>query len=197
MAYFTKQNKTVIVAALALFLASVAATLFFLTNELNDKHDLKADVFSAENNASMQDYEQYFNLIQDQKGILFGITLDGTITASFPDPTFKGSQFFSMVSSDDLPSLISAIGKVVSTEEPLAMVGPFRVQDKEYRQHWYMASLYPMKKNEKVSGVIVVARDISENLQPQVVKPQNNDGKVNDEKIVNSQIKKAFSLLAS
>lgn len=194
MAYFTKQNKTVIVAALALFLASVAATLFFLTNELDDSHDLKTNVLHDVSEAPLQNYQEYLSLLQGQKGVLLEITLDGKVTTSFPDPAWQGSQFFSLVASDDLPSFISAIGKVVSSEEPLAMVGPFRMQYKE-QQHWYMASLYPIAKNEKVTGIIVIARDISENLQDHVILQKNHeeDGKNQ----VNSQLKRVFSLLAS
>lgn len=197
MAYFTKQNKTVVVAALTLFLASLSATFFFLSDDLHNAEDLKADVIHGVNETPQSEYQEYFNLLQDQEGIVVSMTLDGKVNMSFPDPQWHGEQFFSLIAPEDLPSLISAIGKVVSSENSLSMVGPFRMQHYGSDVHWYMASLYPLKAHEKVTGIIVVARDISENLKqdnPPHNVLKNNMPQQHTQEENNTQARKIFSL---
>lgn len=177
MYQYWRSNRNVILTAVAIFVVSMTALMFFLTAEKEHKqYELKANVVDS---LSLKSHEQeessYRELINNQNDPLVVVNLEGGIKLSswnfeqisgFTVTELEGEQFFSLIHPDDLPAFIGDFGKTISSEEVQSIVGPYRMYTSSEEYRLIMASLYPIFEEGKVHDIAIVSRDITNNIAP-------------------------------
>lgn len=176
MYHYWRHNKNVILTAVALFMVSLTSLLYFLTADPQGGHgDLKADVVDSLTVKALQETEKsYRNLLEDHEGPIAVVGLDGLMEFSswdfesvtgFRQDSIKGELFYSFIHPEDLPMFIGAFGKALASEEPITMVGPYRMRDAKGEYQLHMASLYPVKEEEKIAYIVIAIRDITADVE--------------------------------
>jgi PAS domain S-box-containing protein len=183
MLQFIRQNRNVIMVAIALFFVSMSVLILFLGEELNKHNDMSANVVNStgEKGADgapadeLKENEIRFReIIGNQEDPLVVIGLDGMVdfaSADFEVATgyepvlMKDNLFYEFIDSADLAKFIAAIGKVIETGATIPMVGPYKFIDVYGEYNIHIATLHPYKVDDKMIGVIVVFRDITDEIK--------------------------------
>lgn len=175
--------------AVAMFLVSLTGLLYFLNGATGSGTELKANVVDSITVKAQQEKDHtYRSLYEDVDGPLVVLGVDGLIHFSSWDfetiTGYKGSEienqlFYSFIHPDDLEMFIGSFGKVLSTKQPVMMIGPYHMRNIDGGYKLHMASLYPIIENEIVVNVMISIRDITETLQPfgPKIAPQVQDTK--------------------
>ena len=172
---YWQHNKNVILAAVALFIVSLTALLFFLSEDTANHGELKADVVdSLTLKSEMEEEKSYRDEIGEQEGPFIVVKPDGLIDfmsweyetmTGYAKDDVKEELFFSFIHPEDLPKIISAFGKVIANGTPMMMIGPYRMRNSNGEYHFHIASLYPVMKHDKVEKIAFVCRDITAELE--------------------------------
>lgn len=171
---YWRSNRNVILTAVALFVVSLTGLLYFLTAEPGSEHgELKANVVDSLSIKAQQEEENnYRSLLEeyDHEGPLIVLGIDGVVefaswdfesTTGYISDEVEDELFYSFIHPEDLSLLLGASGKVFATESPVMMIGPYRMRDSNGKYKLQMASLYPIKKDEKVTNIIIAIRNIT------------------------------------
>lgn len=176
MLQFLRSNKNILVVALGIFIVSMTSLMFFLNtqNQTEVSHETKADVLDS---VMVHSHYNEEKAIREELGnnddAVVVIGIDGKInfaswdyekiTGLSPDD-LEEQLFFSYVHPEDLAIIFGAFGKVIESGKATTMVGPYRVltNDGEYKVN--MASLYPLKENEKVNRIAITVKEISQEM---------------------------------
>lgn len=173
---FWKNNKNVILIAVAMFVVSITVLLFLLTEEHTQTNNLTANVMQSAKTAGHEKSEQeYRNKFASNNEPFIVLGLDGKIDfaswdyrefSGYSDEELTDQMIFTLVDPADLPMLVASFGEVVATQDAKSMVGPYKIKNKdgEYRTH--IASLYPILEDDKVVGVIFNPKDITDAISP-------------------------------
>lgn len=185
---YWKSNRNVILTAVALFVVSLTALLYFLTGEPGNEYGgLKANVVDSLSVKTQQEEEKTYRSLLDEydhEGPLVVIGVDGFVEfASWDFETITGytldemkeELFYSFVHPEDLSLILGASGKVLATESPVVMVGPYRMRDADGEYRLHMASLYPVKKHEKITKIIIAIRDITIDIEESTIQSEQNN----------------------
>lgn len=163
--------------------------MFFLNTQtkVEVSHETKADVMDS---VMVHSHYNEEKAIREELGnnedAVIVIGIDGKInftswdyekiTGLSPDD-LEEQLFFSYVHPEDLAIIFGAFGKVIESGKASTMVGPYRVltNDGDYKVN--MASLYPLKENEKVARIAITVKEISQEMlehpeQPAKILPQ-------------------------
>lgn len=175
MSLFWKNNKNVILVAVAMFVASITGLLFFLSDEKFNHEEYKADVLGAISTESDEPAEINYNELPELKeGPAVIIGMDGLVDFAnkeyeeqslYENEEMVDELFFSYVHPDDLANMLSKYGQVIASEEPETIVGPYRLKNAEGEYELYMASLMPVEVDNKMLGVAVSTLSISESVK--------------------------------
>lgn len=170
-----KQNKNIVLVALGLFMASMSVLFFFLKDDQQGHHELKANIVDSISFKTHQEEEKlYREMIHNEKDQVIVIGLDGLIKfvswdfeakTGYHGKDIKNTLFFSYLNPDDLSIFLEAFGKVIDSESALSMVGPYRIKDHKGQYHFHIGSLYPIIEHEKVVEIAIATRDITEELK--------------------------------
>lgn len=172
MYHYWRSNRNVILTAVAMFVVSMTALLFFLTHsQPYSSHELKANVVDSMSLQSHQEKENnYRELLDNEKDPVLVVNVEGTIEFASWDfelvsghktDELEGEQFYPMIHPDDLPAFIADFGKTISSQQPQNIVGPFRMRTGQDAYRIFMASFYPLEEDDKVIRIAIVARDIT------------------------------------
>ncbi len=175
MYHYWRNNKNVILVAVAMFTVSLTALLSFLSGEPGGHNpELSANVVDSISVKAQQETESsYRSLLEDHEGPLVVLGVDGLVQFSswdFESSTGYGMAdvedqlFYSFIHPEDLSTFIGAFGKVLASESPVMMIGPYRMRNVEGQYQVHMASFYPLKEDDKVVKVMIAIRDITGEL---------------------------------
>ncbi len=182
MLQYLKQNKHVIMVAVALFVVSMSTILFFIgSNGGLNGGEIKTDVLDPPavtesiDVKSMQEKETaYRKLVNDQEDPVFVMNVDGTIrfaswdvenALGYKQTEINKQIFFLLIHPDDLSTFLGAFGKVIQNKKPETMVGPYRLRDNKGEYHLNMGSLYPIMNGDSVEEIAISSRDITKKVQ--------------------------------
>jgi PAS domain S-box-containing protein len=181
---FFRQNKNILLVSLGVFIVSMTLLLLFLNTENKDIHELKADVINSEPVLQEQDDEiKYRDLFQNHEDPVLVLGLDGKIgfasknvesSTGFSEKDMEETLLSSYLHPDDLPVFFAAFGKAIATGKAVTMVGPFRVRDLNGEYHYNMGSVYPVLQEDKVAGVGLTMKDITDHLD-QYIRPAQEE----------------------
>jgi PAS domain S-box-containing protein len=176
MLQFLRSNKNILVVALGIFIVSMTSLMFFLNtqNQTEVSHETKADVLDS---VMVHSHYNEEKAIREELGnnddAVVVIGIDGKInfaswdyekiTGLSPDD-LEEQLFFSYVHPEDLAIIFGAFGKVIESGKATTMVGPYRVLTNEGEYKVNMASLYPLKENEKVNRIAITVKEISQEM---------------------------------
>lgn len=198
MLQFIRQNKNVIMVAIALFFVSMSVLILFLGEELNKHNDISANVVDSLGEGGtvgtpkdeLKENEIKFReLIDNQEDPLVVIGLDGMVdfaSADFEVATgyepvlMKDNLFYEFIDSADLAKFIGAIGKVIDTGETIPMVGPYNFINVYGEYNIHISTLHPYKVDDKLVGIIVVFRDITDEIKAANIKAEDYEAFVRD-----------------
>jgi PAS domain S-box-containing protein len=177
MSLFWKNNKNVILIAVAMFVASITGLLFFLSDEKFNHQEYKADVLSADHTETESEEQHEINydeLPELKEGPAVIIGMDGLVDfanreyeeqSQYDNEEMVDKLFFSYVHPDDLADMLSKYGQVIASEEPESVVGPYRLKNADGKYELYMASLKPVEADNKMLGVAVSTLSIAESVK--------------------------------
>lgn len=177
---FFRQNKHILFVSLGVFVVSMTMLMVFLNTENKESHELAADVISAESIPEMGEETKYRDLFQNQEDPVLVLGLDGRIgfvsknveeATGFTEMDLEETLYSIYIHPDDLPVFFAAFGKAIATGKAETMVGPFRVRDRNGEYHYNMGSVYPVMEENKVAGVGVTMKDITDHLD-QYIQPE-------------------------
>lgn len=184
---YWRSNRNVILTAVALFVVSLTALLFFLIEHPEGEHgELKANVVDSLTIKSQQEEEKTYRSLLDEydhDGPLVVLGLDGYVEFSSWDfetvagyrlEDVKEELIYSFIHPDDLGMFLGAVGKALSTETPVMMVGPYRLRAVNGEYRLQMASFYPIKKEEKVQSIIIAIRDITGGVEEEAAEESHS-----------------------
>jgi PAS domain S-box-containing protein len=150
--------------------------MFFLNTQSHTEvsHDTKADVLDS---VMVHSHYNEEKAIRDELGnnddAVVVIGIDGKIsfvswdyekiTGLAPDD-MEEQLFFSYVHPEDLATIFGAFGKVIEGGKAVTMVGPYRVLTNSGEYKVNMASLYPLKENDKVTRIAITVKEISQEM---------------------------------
>jgi PAS domain S-box-containing protein len=192
MLNYLKQNKNIFMAATGIFIVSMSVLMIFLNSEPQSKEDLKADVVNSGTVTETLDQEKsYRQIIQNQEDPMIVMGVDGLInynswdleaTTGYKPNDLKGQLFFNYINPDELATFLGAFAKVIESEEPVTMVGPYRFKDANGEYHYHMGAIYPIIENGKIVKLAITTRDITQEMQKakdqeQPVQPENKVNK--------------------
>jgi PAS domain S-box-containing protein len=199
MLQFIRQNKNVIMVAIALFFVSMSVLILFLGEELNKHNDISANVVDSIGEGGthgalpadeLKENEIKFReIIDNQEDPLVVIGLDGMVdfaSADFEVATgyepvlMKDNLFYEFIDSADLAKFIAAIGKVIETGETIPMVGPYKFIDVYGEYNIHISTLHPYKVDDKLMGIIVVFRDITDEIKAANIKAEDYEAFVRE-----------------
>lgn len=181
MLKYLKKNKNIMIAAVGLFIVSMSVLLMFLNQEPLNKDELKTSVVEASSVKSHQEEERHYReVVKNEEDPIVVIGMNGLIdfsSADFAELTgykneqIKGQLYFSFINPEELSTFLSGFGKVIDTEKPVLLVGPYRFKDSSGNYRYQIGSLYPVNADGKLTRIAISIRDITSELQKQ----QNNE----------------------
>lgn len=199
MLQFIRQNKNVIMVAIALFFVSMSVLILFLGEELHENNDISANVVGSMGRSAahvelpaseLKENEIKFREVTgNQEDPIVVIGLDGMVdfaSADFEVATgyepvlMRDNLFYEFVDTADLAKFIAAIGKVLETGITMPMVGPYKFINVYGKYNIHIATLHPYKTGDKVTGIIVVFRDITEAINNANVKAEDYEAFVKE-----------------
>lgn len=194
---YWRSNRNVILTAVALFVVSLTGLLYFLTGEPGGDHgEFKANVVDSLSVKTQQEEERTYRSLLDEydhEGPLVVLGVDGVVefsswdfelTTGYTPEDMEEELFYSFIHPEDLSLILGAWGKVLSTEDPVIMVGPYRMRNAKGEYELHMASFYPVKKDEKITNIIIAIREITIDREDSIIEPQehlNEQVEVNEE----------------
>lgn len=175
MYHFLQNNRNVIMAAVTLFIVSLTTLLFFLTGQSGGNHDLQANIVDSLDHKSQQEEEKtYRQMVDEQEGPITVLGTDGSVQFTswefesligYSKESMKEELFYSSIHPEDLSLFVAAFNKVLTSDSPVMMIGPYRMRSKDDAYQVHMASLYPIQKDAEVTSIIVSVRDITKEIQ--------------------------------
>lgn len=153
---------------------SVITLIFFLNNQ-GPSHQLKADLIDSRATGKHQLANEYIygGLNETLGGSFVIVGLDGSVRyisseftaeTGYSDGEMLNSLIFNYIQDEDLPTFIEGFGKVLETESPITMVGPFNFTLNNNTSGIFMATLTPIIEDGKVKEIVVETKDIKEEL---------------------------------
>lgn len=181
---FFRQNKHILFVSLAVFIVSMTMLMVFLNTENKEGSELTANVMNTGSETEKGEETKYRDLFQNQEDPVLVLGLDGKIgfaskdvedATGYTETDMVKTLFSSYIHPDDLPVFFAAFGKAIATGKAETMIGPFRVRDMNGEYKYNMGSVYPVMEDNKVAGVGMTIKDITDHLdqyiQPQVEEP--------------------------
>jgi PAS domain S-box-containing protein len=183
---FFRQNKNILLVSLGVFIVSMTMLLVFLNSENKEASELKADVINSDPMQEQDKESKYRELFQNQEDMVLAMGLDGKITfasknveaaSGFSEKDMEDTLLSGYMHPDDLPVFFAAFGKVIATGKPVTMIGPLRMRDLNGEYHYTMGSVYPVLEENKVAGIGITVKDISDHLD-QYLAPEQTEVQV-------------------
>lgn len=180
--------------ALSIFVVSLTVLMFYLSGQIESEGQYGASVIDATHIEQIAHQEQIPDYSaqmdgRDESMVILG--LDGSIdhisadilaTYNLTEQEVKANLYFNYVHPEDLPALLSSIGKVIENKTPVAIVGPFRMKIKQPQYTVFIASLYPITTDEGSTKVAVLLSDITDDMNlPREQLEESEDTPVEDE----------------
>lgn len=193
---YWRSNKNVILTGVALFMVSLTALLYVLAGETGS-HSLKANVVDSIAIKSQMEQDKVFrSMVDDHQGPLVVVETHGLIEFSSWDfesamgykaEDIKHDLLYGFIHPDDLSIFLAGFGKVLTSQEPVSMLGPYRMRtlNGDYRVH--IATLHPIKNEEAVESVIVTILDITEEVEGPTEQENKKEMGPNGESIRNTE----------
>lgn len=177
MLQFLRSNKNILVVALGIFTVSMTSLMFFLNTQNHSSevsHETKANVLDSVMVHSNYNEEK---AIRDELGneddAVVVIGIDGKINfaswdyekiTGLPPDELEEQLFFSYIHPEDLATIFAVFGDVIESGEESSMVGPYRVLTSGGDYTVNMASLHPLKENDKVTRIAITAKEITQEM---------------------------------
>ncbi len=193
MLKYIKQNKQVICMAIAVFIVSMSALLFFTgSNPKIDSHEIKADLLhgsshnveqtvgpkkeSTQNHdtpAEVKNEQTFRKVANNFTDSIVILNLDGSIDPSSQvfleklgyHNNVKDGLFFSLLNPEDFSAFLGAFGKVLQDHQAIQIVGPYRLRDAHGQYFVHVGTVTPYMVNEKLEKVIFTFKDITAKLE--------------------------------
>ena len=169
---------------------------FLLQLNIGSEHtdQLKTSILNSENHEENvvsldQIEESYRNYTKGENDPIIVLNLDGTIEfigkafieqSGFSTTQLKGKSFYALLNKNDLTDFMTSFGKTIASEEPAMMLGPYKMRNSANKYQFYMGSLYPILKNEKVSKLVMSLKNIDEAIM---------NGSIDDLNLTRTQLK--------
>lgn len=172
---YIKQNKNVIITAVAMFLVSVSTLMFFFNaNTEIAPHELKTDVVEAINVKLPQENEsKYRKLLNNHKDSVFAMALNGNIefaswdfesTLGYKQEEILHKNFFTLLNAEDLSDFLGSFGKVLESQKPVNAIGPYRIRDARGQYRIHIGFAVPLLEKNKIQQIIISTKDITDQL---------------------------------
>lgn len=172
MLKYIQQNKQVIMVAVALFIVSMSALLFFLgSNTEFQAHDLKTDVIETVDHKPAQNEETHYRqLLKNNEDPFVVMNVNGSInftssnfesTLGYSEKEAQNQVFFNLLNPEDLSIFLGGFGKVLQSEQGVTIVGPYRIRDKKGDFHLHIGSAVPVVVKGKIEKIVLSTKDIS------------------------------------
>jgi len=179
---YLKNNKNVILIAVAMFTVSLTALFVFLSGDFTGHNkDLGANIVNLESTKeNVETKDSYEYILKDHDGPLVIIGSDGLVQfssdefnemAGYTEKDTKDQLFYSYIHPEDLAMFVGAFGKTLSSESAVMMIGPYRMRDADGEYNLQMASFYPIKEDENVVKIVIVIKDITSDLNDEKDEP--------------------------
>lgn len=172
------QNKKIAITAIALFLVSFVAMLFFLENNGNDSDHGQVNILDVgghgEEVVVIDPETMYREYMGGTENPLFVINADGQIIFATDDSCdllavdcddYVGKSFFEYINTKDLPEFVTSHMKLVQDPKLTEGMGPYRMigEDKEIL---VLFNAYPVVDAEgKVEEIVFSIKDITEQAE--------------------------------
>ena len=186
---YIKQNKNIIVTAVAMFIVSVSVLMFFFSaNTEIAPHDIKTDIIEGINVKLPQENESKFRkLLNNNKDSVLAVALNGDIEfASWDFESILGykqeeilhKSFFTLLNPEDLSDFLGAFGRVMESHQQVNTIGPYRIRDAGGKYHIHIGSATPLLEKDKIRQIIISTKDITDELnEKQDLKQKNSEEK--------------------
>lgn len=180
MLKYVQQNKQVIVVAVALFIVSMSALLFFLGSNTDfQAHDLKTNVIESADHKPVQNEETHYRqLLKNNEDPFVVMKVNGSIdfissnfesTLGYSEKEAQTQVFFNLLNPDDLSVFLGGFGKVLQSEQGVTIVGPYRIRNQKGDYHLHIGSAVPIVVKGKIEEIVLSTKDISAQV------PEEND----------------------
>ena len=180
-------TKHVITVAITLFIISMSTLMFFVgTDNEFQKSDYKTDVVESIKTKSYEEQEKtYRELLHNEKDPFAVVDNEGKIeftsenfgtTLGFTRDEVIHRLFQVLLDKEDLSIFLSAFSKVNRSHEPLMMIGPYHIHDKNNESHVHMGSIVPLLEKGKVINIGVITKDIGKAIHPENTSEPKKNG---------------------
>ncbi len=172
------QNKKIAITAIALFLISFAAMLFFLENNGEDSNHGQVNILDVgghgEEVVVIDPETMYREYMGGTENPVFVMNADGQITFATDDccnllavdcDDYVGKSFFEYINTKDLPDFVTSYMKLVQEPKLTEGMGPYRMIGEE-KEILVLFSAYPVVDIEgKVEEIVFSIKDITEQAE--------------------------------
>ncbi len=177
MLNYLKQNKHVVMVAIAMFIVSMSTLMFFFGSDKElQKNDFKANVIEMGVIRSEKDQEKKFRaMLHNDKDPFVIISAQGNIEfesknfetiLGYSQQELTNQLIFLYLNNDDFSIVFSAFAKVLQTRETVNVIGPYHLRDKAGIYHLHVGSALPVTEHGKVISVALISKDIGEAVAP-------------------------------
>ena len=188
--------------AVSLFVISMSTILFFFGSniEKDQPQELKTSVMESFDIKSLQDQENsYRTMLKNNEDSIIVLNGDGTIDFTswdietglgYNQNEMKTQIFFLYLNPDDLSLFLGAFGKVIDTQKPMHMVGPYRLRSKDGGYHLVIGNLTPVIEGDKVTKIVVSTKDITKQMSDAADKKKTEEDQAPKGKKIRNQSEK-------
>lgn len=172
------QNKKIAITAIALFLVSFAAMLFFLENNGEDSNHGQVNILEVGGHGGevvvIDPETMYREYMGGTENPVFVMNADGQIIFATDDccdllavdcDDYVGKSFFEYINTKDLPEFVTSHMKLVQKPKLTEGMGPYRMVG-EKKEILVLFNAYPIVDIEgKVEEIVFSIKDITEQAE--------------------------------